>query len=116
MKEPGLDRETARRAARLVGLDPGEEELTRLVRELDRLLAHLRAVRAVEEPGPSATGPEAEAIARAGEADGLRADEPDAEPLTLTLAELAPDVRSGFVVLPPPPVGAEPPETTADPP
>lgn len=97
-------KEQAERIAHLARLDFEPEELTRITEELNHILAHVEALKAVEpedRAGPE-TDPPPDAAATAGEGSPTRgegAERPDR--LGYPLAALAPDWRDGFFVVPP---------------
>ena len=87
-----VDRDTVRRIAELARLELSDEELTRYTSQLANILGHIGQLGEV-------TGEPAQESA-AERAAPLRPDEPGADPLQRTPAELAPDWRDGFFVVP----------------
>jgi Asp-tRNA(Asn)/Glu-tRNA(Gln) amidotransferase C subunit len=98
-----VERAHAERIAALARLHFEPAELTRITEELNHILEHVEALRALEPPGAgeggsARSGPSPsidEAVSTRGEA----AESPD--PLGLSLEALAPDWRDGFFVVPP---------------
>ena len=86
--------EEVRHVARLAELAVAEEELDRLVAQLNRIVdyvAQLDRLPADEPVAPFLPGPRAVA---------LREDVPDPVPLARPPAELAPEFREGFFLVP----------------
>lgn len=91
-----LPRAEVRRIARLARLRLESPEVERLAVEMSEILRHFDALDATSAPAAATTPPhEAEAPAVGGEPD-----EPGSDPLTRDLAELAPDWREGWLVVP----------------
>lgn len=81
-----------RRIARLARLGIDEARLPALASELSGILEHMAELSRVD------VGPAADAAAPTG--TPLRADEGPPVPLHRTLAEFAPEVRDGFLIVP----------------
>jgi Asp-tRNA(Asn)/Glu-tRNA(Gln) amidotransferase C subunit len=117
----GIDGATVRRIAELAGLEPDAGALERYARELESVLTRFRAL-AEEGPAPAdrgagapggeddapagavpagPEGPRADADPRPGGAV-LRPDVPGPEPTSGGPADLAPEWREGFFVVPSP--------------
>jgi aspartyl/glutamyl-tRNA(Asn/Gln) amidotransferase C subunit len=92
-----VDREHAAAIASLARLRFDDEELTKITHELNEVLAHVETLKGLEvDDVPLDEDP------LEGEGDATRgpaAESPDA--LALPLADLAPDAREGFFVVPP---------------
>lgn len=117
----GMDGATVRRIAELAGLAPDAGALERYARELETVLTRFRAL-AEEGPAPGGRG----TTAAGGEEDGpagavpdrpggprpdadprpggpvLRPDVPGPEPTSRGPADLAPEWREGYFVVPSP--------------
>ena len=82
------------RTARLARLSLTEAEVERLTAELNGILEHVEQLLAIEVD-VAAVAPLAPASAPAS-----RADEPGADPLVTPLAEIAPEWRAGYFLVP----------------
>lgn len=89
-----IDEELTRRIARLAGLELDDGELRRLAGDLREILR-----RFAELPDPERREP-GRGTVHGDLSPHLRADVPSADPLARPPAELAPDVRDGFFVVP----------------
>jgi Asp-tRNA(Asn)/Glu-tRNA(Gln) amidotransferase C subunit len=106
-----VDRAHADRIAHLARLRFDDEELTRITAELNRILAHVESLKALDAGGAAAggggNGVAATHLATSGAPTvvdcaptrGTGAEEPDA--LWRDLGAIAPDWREGFFVVPP---------------
>ncbi|NJD09398.1 MAG: Asp-tRNA(Asn)/Glu-tRNA(Gln) amidotransferase subunit GatC [Gemmatimonadetes bacterium] len=82
------------RTARLARLQLSEAEIARLTVELNGILAHVEALLAID------VDMAAQAPLAAPAAPAARPDEPDADPLSVPVAEQAPEWRSGYFTVP----------------
>lgn len=90
-----VDEETVRRVAARAGLAPAPEDRARYARELGEILSHVRRL------PPREGEPDAGEAAPAPSPD-LRPDVPGPDAMSRPPADLAPDWRDGFFVVPRP--------------
>ena len=94
-----VERDLVRRIAELARLRFEEDELEVLTGELNKILDHVEALRAVPEEGQGGAGAYATGSVRT-----MRADETGApDPLGSEPRQFAPAWADGFFVVPPPP-------------
>ncbi len=91
---PGIDDREVRHVASLARIELDEEEVARLARELEGVLSHMDRI-AELDLDTDGRGPEGRSLASV-----LRSDEPNPDPMALRPADMAPDWRSGFFVVP----------------
>lgn len=101
-----VGRDEVERIAQLARLRLDPSEVERLTEEMNRILAHAMRLRAVTggEVGDRSDPFDGDPRDGAAKGSGTRASEeiaPDA--LARSLTVLAPDIRNGFFVVPPPP-------------